>query len=134
MYVFWDKSLALKRELLFFVSGSSKASASFPLFMARSIKLRARVRVNMASSSLSLMDSRSNLQGPLVETLTKVIQGLQKLLWNHLLTKPERFSEDFWPWVFNHGKGILDQQNLILGCDISWFNLDLLLNNWAQEM
>ena len=56
------------------------ASASFPLLMIRSTKLEARVRLNMASGSLSLIESWSNLQGPLVETLTKVIQGLPKLL------------------------------------------------------
>ena len=130
MYIFGIKVSLGKESLLFFVLGSSKASASFPLLMTRSTKLEARVRLNMASSSLSLIGSWSNLQGPLVETLTKVIQGLPKLFLQTL----EDFQQIFWPWVFNHGEGILYQQNLILGCDISLFNLDLLLNNWAQEM
>ena len=80
MYIFAMKVSLGKESLLFFVLGSSKASASFPLLMTRSTKLEARVRLNMASSSLSLIESWSNLQGPLVETVTKVIQGLQKLL------------------------------------------------------
>lgn len=69
-----------KGSLLFFVSGTSKASASFPLLIARNAKLETRVRVNVASSSLSLMESRSNSQGPVVETLTKLIQDPQKRL------------------------------------------------------
>ena len=97
--IFFGIKVSLGKEsLLFFVLGSSKASASFPLLMTRSTKLEARVRLNMASSSLSLVKSWSNLQGPLVETLTKVIQGLQKLLWNHFPTNPGRFSADSWPW------------------------------------